>query len=105
MISIVVYICFVPLAIAAGLALNRVLRGPTMLDRTIGFDMLATTVVAAVVLVSVLWHTQLYIELMLIFSLLGFVGTIAFISYLHADLRQRFARSEDRANGKSKSKA
>lgn len=104
MISIVAHFCFLPLGIAACLALRRVVRGPTMLDRTIGFDMLATTVVGAVVLLSVLWHTQLYIELMLIFSLLGFVGAVAFISYLHADLRQRLSRSVDRRPDKPQPK-
>lgn len=76
-----------------------------MLDRTIGFDMLATTVVGAVVLFSVIWHTQLYIELMLIFSLLGFVGAVAFISYLHADLRARLSRSIDRTSDNPDSKS
>lgn len=96
MISIVVYFCYGLLAIASFLALKRVLQGPTMLDRAIGFDMLTTTTVGAVVLVSISRHTQLYIELMLIFSLLGFVGTVAFVSYLHSDLNQRISRTQAR---------
>ncbi|RYD61804.1 MAG: K+/H+ antiporter subunit F [Verrucomicrobiaceae bacterium] len=94
MINTVIYICYVQLAIAAFFALKRLLQGPTMLDRTIGFDMLTTTTVGTVVLVSVSRHTQIYIELMLIFSLLGFVGTVAFVSYLHSDLGQRFTRTK-----------
>ena len=96
MISIVVSICYVLLSIAAFFALKRVLQGPTTLDRAIGFDMLTTTTVGAMVLVSVSRNTQLYIELMLIFSLLGFVGTVAFVSYLHRDLSQRFSRTQSR---------
>ena len=96
MISIVVYICYVQLAIAVFLALKRVIQGPTMLDRAIGFDMVTTTTVGTVVLVSISHHTQLYIELMLIFSLLGFVGTVAFVSYLHSDLSQRLSRTRVR---------
>ncbi len=96
MITVVVYICYVLLAIAAFFAVKRVLQGPTMLDRAIGFDMLTTTTVGAVVLVSINRHTQSYIELMLIFSLLGFVGTVAFVSYLHTDLGQRLSRARSR---------
>lgn len=96
MISIVVYICYVLLVVAAFFALKRVLQGPNMLDRAIGFDMLTTTTVGTVVLFSISNHTQLYIELMLIFSLLGFVGTVAFVSYLHSDLNQRLFRARAR---------
>lgn len=82
MITATVYICFVMLSAAALLALYRLLAGPTVLDRVISFDMSATCIVGMIGLVSVLWDSTLYIEIMLIFSLLGFVGTIAFVSYL-----------------------
>lgn len=82
MITVTVYICFVMLSAAAVLSLYRLLAGPTVLDRVISFDMTATCIVGMMGLVSVLWNSGLFIEIMMIFALLGFVGTIAFVSYL-----------------------
>lgn len=82
MITATVYLCFVMLSAASVLALFRLLAGPTVLDRVISFDMSATCIVGMIALVSVWWKSPLFIEIMMIFSLLGFVGTIAFVSYL-----------------------
>lgn len=101
MITICLQICFVMLALAAVLALYRVLAGPTALDRIVAFDMVAICVVGMVVLLSVAWKTDQYVELMLIFSLLGFVGTVAFVSYLYkgppgsGDSADRSGRDEE----------
>lgn len=83
MIATTAYLCFLLLSVATVLALFRLLAGPTVLDRVIGFDMAATCIVGMIALVSVLWESGLFIEIMMIFSLLGFVGTIAFVSYLN----------------------
>jgi multisubunit Na+/H+ antiporter MnhF subunit len=80
-------ICLILLATAALIALYRLVAGPTVLDRIVAFDMIAICIVGMMVLLSVLWRTQLFLELMLIFSLLGFVGTVAFVSYLQRDRR------------------
>lgn len=83
MITVTVYFCFVLLIAATILALGRLIVGPSILDRVIGFDMTAICVVGMIGLISVLWESDLFIEIMMIFSLLGFVGTIAFVSYLN----------------------
>lgn len=83
MIATTVYLCLLLLSAATALALFRLLAGPTVLDRVIGFDMAATCIVGMIALVSALWDSGLFIEIMMIFSLLGFVGTIAFVSYLN----------------------
>jgi multisubunit Na+/H+ antiporter MnhF subunit len=98
MIATCITICLVLLAAAALLALHRVIVGPTVLDRIVGFDMVAICIVGMVVLLSVLWDTDLFIELMLIFSLLGFVGTVAFVSYLQAESRAPHAPTQTAAN-------
>lgn len=68
------------LAIACGLA--RLARGPTVIDRILAFDLITTSTVGMVVLLGIEWKTPLYLELILIFSLLGFFGTVAFVGYL-----------------------
>ncbi len=90
MIQICTSISFVILAAATLIALRRVFSGPSVLDRIIGFDAGAICMIGMIVLLSVFWKTALLIEIMMIFSLLGFVGTIAFVSYLNTAIpRQR----------------
>jgi len=90
MIDICVTISFVILSLATLLALRRVFSGPSVLDRIIGFDAGAICMIGMMVLLSVRWKTGILIEIMMIFSLLGFVGTIAFVSYLNTAIpRQR----------------
>lgn len=90
MIDICVTISFIILSLATLLALRRVFSGPSVLDRIIGFDAGAICMIGMMVLLSVRWKTGILIEIMMIFSLLGFVGTIAFVSYLNTAIpRQR----------------
>jgi multisubunit Na+/H+ antiporter MnhF subunit len=84
MIATTVLVCAVLLSVASVLAVWRLMRGPTILDRIIGFDMLTVCTIGLVVLSSVWWKTHMYIEMMIIFSLLGFIGTVAFVTYLHS---------------------
>jgi multicomponent K+:H+ antiporter subunit F/multicomponent Na+:H+ antiporter subunit F len=65
------------------------------------FDLITTCAVGMIVLLSVRWQTILYLELILIFSLLGFLTTVAFVFYLH---RTMGSDAESRARGTSGSK-
>lgn len=84
MIGYIILICVLPLGAASVMALWRLMRGPTVLDRIIGFDLLTVCVIGMVALFSIWWNTHMYIEMMIIFSLLGFIGTVTFITYLHS---------------------
>lgn len=89
MITLALQVCFGALTLAVLLGLLRLVRGPTVLDRILAFDLIATSIVGMIVLLSVVWRTPLYVELILIFSLLGFVGTVAFVFHLHKTLASR----------------
>ena len=71
------------LTVSVFLGLYRLARGPRVLDRVMAFDLITTCVVGMIVLLSIRWQTPLYLELILIFSLLGFLTTVAFVFYLH----------------------
>jgi len=64
------------------LALVRMARGPTVLDRILAFDLITTCAVGIIALLSMQWQTSDYIELILIYTLLGFSGATAFVFYL-----------------------
>lgn len=74
---------FALLTLAILLGLFRLARGPTVVDRILSFDLITTSAVGMIVLLSLEWRTTLFVELILIFSLLGFFGTVAFVFYLH----------------------
>jgi multicomponent Na+:H+ antiporter subunit F len=86
--NIVIAISFVMLTAAVLLALVRLRRGPSVLDRILSFDLIGTSVVGMIVLLSVAWHTTVFLEVILIVSLLGFFTTVAFVFYLS---RQRMS--------------
>jgi multisubunit Na+/H+ antiporter MnhF subunit len=83
MIDFALNLGFGMLAVAILLGLVRLVRGPSVMDRVMSFDLITTCAVGMIVLLSIRWHTVLYLELILIFSLLGFLTTVAFVFYLH----------------------
>ena len=83
--SLVINICFVALFVVIACGLVRLKLGPSLLDRVLAFDLIATCVVAMVVLISVKNQTPMYLEAILIVSLLGFFTTVAFVYYFFGD--------------------
>jgi multicomponent K+:H+ antiporter subunit F len=78
----IIYIGFAGLTTAILLALLRMARGPTVVDRILAFDAVTVCVVGLIVLLSIQWDTSLYLELILVVSLLGFISGVAFVFYL-----------------------
>lgn len=97
--EIMVLTCVVPLAIASALSLWRIMRGPSLLDRIIGFDLLSTCVIGMVAMVSIWWKTLMFIEMMMIFSLLGFLSTLTFVTYLNGYTTRKIRKARREKTG------
>lgn len=82
MIENLTTVCLVILTAAILAGLWRMVLGPTILDRILSFDMIAICSVAYMGILSIRWDTTFFLELILIFTLLGFFGTVAFVFYL-----------------------
>lgn len=82
MIESVLQFSVAALTIGIVLGLARIARGPTVLDRILAFDLIATCAVGIIALLSMIWETADYMELILIYTLLGFAGATAFVFYL-----------------------
>ena len=104
--SVVVVVCAVLLAAAAILAVVRVERGPSMLDRTIALDVLTTTLVAFVGLEAAWSRRTDTIPVLVALSLVGFVGSVTIARFASKEppgegrvrTREEIAREErDRA--------
>ncbi|MBA4150681.1 MAG: sodium:proton antiporter [Verrucomicrobia bacterium] len=83
MIVLTLQFCFAVLTISVLFGLYRMAKGPTVLDRILSFDIITSCIVGMIVLLSIRWRTSVFLELILIFSLLGFFGTVSFVYYLH----------------------
>lgn len=83
MMIFALYFAYVALTGSILLGLYRLARGPHVIDRVMAFDLITTCAVGMIVLLSIQWNTSLYLELILIVSLLGFLTTVAFVFYLN----------------------
>ena len=78
--------CHLGLAVLSGcvvLGLVRLARGPTVLDRLLALDAVLFFGVGILAVVSILDRTALYLELILVVALLGFLTMVAFFYYLN----------------------
>lgn len=76
---------------AAVLALIRAERGPSMLDRTVALDVFVTALVGGVVLESAMTGRTDTLPLLVVLSLVGFVGSVTIA---------RFASAEPKGEGR-----
>ncbi len=64
----------------------RFVKGPTVGDRVIALDTLTTLGVSGVVLAAYLFHRFVYLDVALVYGVLGFIGVIVIARYLEGAL-------------------
>jgi multicomponent Na+:H+ antiporter subunit F len=71
---------FITLLFAA--SLYRVLRGPTVFDRTIGAGLIGTNAILVLVLIGFLYdRVDMFVDLALAYGMLNFIGIVALSKY------------------------
>lgn len=65
------------LAAGMGLAFLRIVVGPTLADRVVAVDVLATMIIGALVVVALATGTPLLLDIALAIALIVFLGTVA----------------------------
>ena len=68
------------------LAMVRLVNGPTSADRVVALDAVNTLVVAAMIVLGVVFHQFIFIDVAIIYALLSFVGTLYIAKYLGGEL-------------------
>jgi multicomponent Na+:H+ antiporter subunit F len=76
------------LTIAAAVALWRLLRGPTLPDRVIALDLIASIVIGMIAAYAVLTNLKVMLNAAVIIALISFLGTVAMARYLERGARQ-----------------
>ena len=72
----------IAILIAASLSLYRVVRGPSIIDRIIGVNVIGTKTIGVIVLTGQLFErVELFIDIALVYALINFIGTLALSRY------------------------
>lgn len=66
----------------------RFLKGPTIADRVISFDLMVTIGTGAIAVYSVLTGQATFLDIAMVVALIGFLSTVAFSYYLEKRKRQ-----------------
>lgn len=77
----------------AGL-LYRLIKGPTVADRVVALDALGVALVSIVALLSLIIGTEFFLEIILLLSILSFIGTTAFAKFIERG--EIFDRNDNR---------
>lgn len=85
--TLFLFFCDAILLLSFILGLARFILGPSTLDRILAFDLMAICIIGVVILFSIQTSTSFYLEILLIFGLLGFTTTVAFMDSLFRSKR------------------
>lgn len=70
------------LAVYTMLVLVRVVIGPTIWDRLLGLNMMTAKIIMAIVFLSVITEKTYLMDIALVYSILGFVGTVLIARFI-----------------------
>ncbi|OQX72330.1 MAG: cation:proton antiporter [Bacteroidetes bacterium 4484_249] len=82
----VLYIALALLVLGLIFGAIRFVKGPTAGDRTVALDTLTTIVVAGLVLLAYAFGRIVYVDVALVYAVLGFIGVIVIARYLEGAL-------------------
>ncbi|ORC31157.1 monovalent cation/H+ antiporter complex subunit F [Marispirochaeta aestuarii] len=77
MLEITIYF----LVASSVISLVRVVIGPTVADRMIGLNLVASQILTLLVLVSVALERSIYLDVALVYDIFGFIGILLMTRY------------------------
>ncbi|WP_319462283.1 monovalent cation/H+ antiporter complex subunit F [Micromonospora sp. RTP1Z1] len=81
MTTLLAVVLTVLLSVTALLALARIYRGPSLLDRVVAADLLLSTMLGAVGAEAAVNRHATTLPVLVVLSLLGFVGSVAMVRF------------------------
>ncbi len=80
--TLLIIASFVLVGMSLLMGIMRLVIGPSVVDRIVALDAVVLCAVGFLALLSFVWRTTVYLDLLLVISLLGFLTTVAFVNYL-----------------------
>lgn len=62
--------------------LYRIYAGPTTPDRLVALDAIGVMLISVIALISILFETNFFIEVIILIAILSFIGTVAFSKFI-----------------------
>jgi multicomponent Na+:H+ antiporter subunit F len=88
MIEIVSHITLATLGIALLVSVVRLVKGPSLPDRIVAMDLVGVLVVGFIVVLAAWTGVQATLDAAIVIALIGFLGTIAYASYVERGHRE-----------------
>lgn len=82
MITNILVLALIFFGVAIAITFTRILLGPTFSDRVIAMDVIGVNLISAMSIISILYKTKAFLDVMLILAILAFISTIAFSKFL-----------------------
>ena len=86
--NIVLNVMFWVVMVYLLLCFIRILKGPSIWDRILGMNVVATKIIITIIIYAALNDTAFLLDFAIIYTLSGFIGTI-YIALFFADRRRR----------------
>jgi len=98
MIASAVYYVMAILLLALILVVIRLVKGPSTPDRIISLDMIGSILIGLILCLGIAKDNSIYIDVVLIITLILFVGTVAMSKYLTVNERKNGNSNHDNIN-------
>ena len=82
MIEIILTISLVLFGIAIAITFSRIVIGPAFPDRVIAMDVVGVNLISAMAIISILFKTRAFYDVILVLGILAFISTISFSKFL-----------------------
>ncbi len=80
--NVCLIISFLFLLGALIISLFRLITGPTIYDRIVSLDLIASIVMGFILLYSIVVNKAIYFDVVIVISLIAFIGTVSISTYL-----------------------
>lgn len=82
MLTYCAYIALTVMAVLFFVALYRVVAGPAMPDRMLALDLMGANVIGMIIVYSILNDQPIFLDVVVLLVMLGFLASVAFAYYL-----------------------
>lgn len=77
-----IWICLLLVILSMAGLLYRAYKGPSTPDRLIALDAIGVMLISAIALLSILFDTSFFIDVILLIAIMSFIGTVSFSKFI-----------------------
>ena len=85
-LNVVLIISLIFIVLALILGIIRFVKGPTAADRVVALDTMSVITTASLALLAYIFQRYIYVDVALVYAVLGFIGVIVIARYLEKAL-------------------